>query len=102
MDANITIDQLGPAVRAVMEAIRSGLNEDERLRSVSFGSTVVFSDLPGVSVGTTRVEPLGSSVSIAEEAPSTQSSESTNSQQSFVQNGGDRINGSRSETTTDE
>jgi hypothetical protein len=102
MDANITIDQLGPAERAIMDALRAGLKEDERLRSVSFGTTVVFPDFPGLSVGTTRVEPLGSSVSVAEEAPSTQSSESTSSQESFVQNGGDRISGSRSETTTDE
>lgn len=102
MDANINIDDLGPAVRRVMDAIRGGLKQDERLRSVSFGSTVIFSDLPAVEVGTTRVEPLGSSISVAEEAPSTQSSESTNSQESFVENGGERINGSRSETTTDQ
>ncbi len=100
MDANITIDQLGGAVRALMDAIRGGLKDGERLRSVSVSGTVVFSDLPGVSVGTTRVEPLGSSVSVAEEAPSTQSSESTSSQESLVQNGGDRI-GSSTRTSSD-
>ena len=102
MDANITIDQLGTAVRATMDAINAVLGPDERLRSVSFNGTVVFNALPGVSVGTTRVEPLGSSVSVAEEAPSTQSSVSTQEQESLVQNGGDRIGGSTTTTTTDE
>lgn len=99
--ASVDIQHLQENVRLVIDGIRGALKADERLRSVSISGSVVFSSQASVPVGSSQTEPLGQSVTVAEEEASTTSQESTQSEQSLVQNGGDRISASESTQRSD-
>lgn len=99
--ASVDIENLQGNVRQILDGIRGALKSDERLRSVSISGSVVFSSQDSVPVGSSQTEPLGQSVTVAEEEVSTTSQESTQSEQSLVQNGGDRISASESTQRSD-
>jgi len=94
----ITTAQLPEFIKAAMTAITEALDGCYRLRELEVSGEVALAD-GSVVLQTVTTTPNGETISTVTEAPTVQTSESTDSMEANTQNGGDKIHGSTTTVT---
>ncbi len=95
----LDVTELASFVEQTLKQVEAGIkasgNCRARVRQITFGGDIVFSASP-IARQTTEMEHLDPSVTVTEEAKSTQTQESSDTLTQTVQRGGDKIFGRES------
>ncbi len=96
--AAISQENLEGAIKDILKAVTGAVSDGYRLRSIQFSGTVRLKGSPSIVSGFSRTIPLGESVSITEAEQTLTESSETSDQNSTLQNGGEKISGSKTIT----